>query len=82
MEDYPGSLAQGAVLFSDSADWEAHAGPLDLTMCRPTYVPNHVRMATVRNASLARSSQPRISQLRLHRRIARIHGALPPLSDD
>lgn len=43
MEDYLGSLAQGSVLFSDSADWEAHAGPIDPKMCRPTFIPNHVK---------------------------------------
>lgn len=31
MEDYPGSLAQGAVLFSDSVDWEEHAGAVQVT---------------------------------------------------
>ena len=46
MEDYPGSLAQGSVLFSDSADWEAHAGPLDVKMCRPSFVPTLVKMAS------------------------------------
>ena len=45
MEDYPGSKAQGSVLFSASADWEAHAGPIDVTMCRPSYIPAHVKMA-------------------------------------
>ena len=29
MEDYAGSQAQGSVLFSDSLDWEVHAGPVD-----------------------------------------------------
>uniref|UniRef100_A0A7S2C4S0 Protein HGH1 homolog n=1 Tax=Haptolina brevifila TaxID=156173 RepID=A0A7S2C4S0_9EUKA len=45
MEDYAGSQAQGSVLFSDSADWEQHAGPLDLKMCRPSFIPNHIKMA-------------------------------------
>ena len=31
MEDYTGSLAQGSVLFSDSVDWEEHAGPVTVT---------------------------------------------------
>ena len=31
MEDYDGSQAQGNVIFSDSVDWETHAGPVDVT---------------------------------------------------
>ena len=31
MEDYTGSQAQGSVLFSDSVDWEVHAGPVPVT---------------------------------------------------
>ena len=44
MEDYAGSLAQGSVLYSDSADWEAHAGPVDVKMCRPSFIPNHIKL--------------------------------------
>jgi len=31
LQDYAASLAQGSVLFSDSVDWEAHAGPVTVT---------------------------------------------------
>jgi hypothetical protein len=45
MEDYPGSQAQGSCLYSDSADWEALAGPVDVKMCRPSFIPAHIEMA-------------------------------------
>ena len=38
MDDYEGSLAQGSVLFSDSVDWEVHAGPVDVTSDMPAHV--------------------------------------------
>lgn len=34
------------MIFSDSADWEQHAGPVDVKMCRPSFIPNHVKMAS------------------------------------
>jgi hypothetical protein len=40
MEDYEASLAQGSVLFSDSVDWEVHAGPVTVT----ADIPSHVEM--------------------------------------
>lgn len=46
MEDFSLSLAQGSVLFSDSADWEEAFGPVDVTMCRPSFIPSHVSMAS------------------------------------
>ena len=45
MEDYPGSKAQGSVIFSDSADWDAHAGPVDFAMLKPSYLASHIKMA-------------------------------------
>ena len=49
MEDYEASLAQGSVLFSDSVDWEVHAGPVMVT----NDITQHVEMMRAGTISVA-----------------------------
>jgi hypothetical protein len=80
MEDYAGSQAQGAVLFSDSADWEAHAGPVDVKMCRMSFIPAHVEVSCFMHPASISEPHPARTRQQLktaHSRQNRLRVTLP-----